>query len=245
MRWVWRGFCAGLPSEGATGIEVDRREGREVAVRWTLCTPETVDEVLPAADRAPVAPEEEVEPAYEQPLLELGLPPAPRALAVSRLSYSGSRPTGAAATASSSSGRWGSASRRAARRGAPGTRAQRAAARLGRPRAARAARLRRARRAVRRGGRGCDRAARRGGAPRRTWRTYARCSNGLRARGCASGSRLRARPGGAAVRIHARAVGGGRSLLVNGVVDVYADEGAQTLVVDWKSEPSASASPRR
>ena len=37
----------------------------------------------------PRPPQEEAEPAYEQPLLELGLPPAPRALAVSRLSYSG------------------------------------------------------------------------------------------------------------------------------------------------------------
>jgi len=89
MRWIWRGFCAGLPSGGATGIEVDNNEGRAVAVRWTLCTPTTVDEVLPAADRAPAAPEAAAEPAYEQPLLELGLPPAPRALAVSRLSYSG------------------------------------------------------------------------------------------------------------------------------------------------------------
>jgi ATP-dependent helicase/nuclease subunit A len=89
MRWIWRGFCAGLPSEGATGIETDTREGREVAVRWTLCTSATVDEVLPAEDRAPAAPQHEEEPAYEQPLLELGLPPAPRALAVSRLSYSG------------------------------------------------------------------------------------------------------------------------------------------------------------
>jgi ATP-dependent helicase/nuclease subunit A len=60
-----------------------------VAVSWTLCTPETVDEVLPEADRAPASPEPEARPAYEQPLLELGLPPAPRALAVSRLSYSG------------------------------------------------------------------------------------------------------------------------------------------------------------
>jgi hypothetical protein len=58
-------------------------------VRWTRCTPETLDEVLPPADRAPAAPEPEPQPAYEQPLLELGLPPAPRALAVSRLSYSG------------------------------------------------------------------------------------------------------------------------------------------------------------
>jgi ATP-dependent helicase/nuclease subunit A len=89
MRWIWRGFCAGLPAEGASGVQMDSREGREVAVSWRLCTPATVDEVLPAADRAPAAPEAEPEPAYEQPLLELGLPPAPRALAVSRLSYSG------------------------------------------------------------------------------------------------------------------------------------------------------------
>ena len=89
MRWVWRGFCAGLPADGASGVHVDAWDGREVAVRWTLCTPETVDEVLPAPDREPVAPELEVHPAYEQAVLELGLPPAPRALAVSRLSYSG------------------------------------------------------------------------------------------------------------------------------------------------------------
>jgi ATP-dependent helicase/nuclease subunit A len=89
MRWIWRGFCAGLPEEGAHGIHVDHREGREVAVRWTLCTPDTIDEVLPAADRAPHAPEPEEAPAYEQPLLELGMLPAPRALPVSRLSYTG------------------------------------------------------------------------------------------------------------------------------------------------------------
>jgi len=89
MRWIWRGFCAGLPSEGAHGIHVDHREDRDVAVRWTLCTPATIDEVLPAADRAPRAPEPEEAPGYDQPLLELGMLPAPRALPVSRLSYSG------------------------------------------------------------------------------------------------------------------------------------------------------------
>ena len=36
------------PSEGATGIAHDAYEGRDVAVRWTRCTPATVDEVLPA-----------------------------------------------------------------------------------------------------------------------------------------------------------------------------------------------------
>ena len=89
MRWIWRGFCAELPTEGTQGIHVDEREGREVAVRWTMCTPANVDEVLPAADRAPRAPETQEAPSYEQPLLELGMLPAPRALPVSRLSYSG------------------------------------------------------------------------------------------------------------------------------------------------------------
>ena len=55
-----------------TGTCHDEYEGREVAVRWTLCTPATVDEVLPPADRAPVAPVTEEAPAFEQPLLELG-----------------------------------------------------------------------------------------------------------------------------------------------------------------------------
>ena len=89
MRWIWRGFCAGLPSEGATGVAVDSREGREVPVRWQRLTPDTVDELLPPEDRAPAPDVVEQQPAYEQPLLELGLPPAPRALPVSRLSYTG------------------------------------------------------------------------------------------------------------------------------------------------------------
>jgi hypothetical protein len=88
MRWIWRGFCAGLPAEGATGVQVDVREARDVAVRWTRLTPETLDELLAPADRAPEAAEVDDAPGYEQPLLELGTPPAPRALAVSRLSYS-------------------------------------------------------------------------------------------------------------------------------------------------------------
>jgi ATP-dependent helicase/nuclease subunit A len=89
MRWIWRGFCAGLPADGAHGVQADQREGRELAVRWTLCTPDTIDEVLPASDRAPRPPEPEQAAAYDQPLLELGMLPAPRALPVSRLSYSG------------------------------------------------------------------------------------------------------------------------------------------------------------
>jgi hypothetical protein len=36
---------------------------------------------------------------------------------------------------------------------------------------------------------------------------------------------------------------GGRSLLINGVVDVLADEGARTLVVDWKSDDLGELDP--
>jgi hypothetical protein len=36
---------------------------------------------------------------------------------------------------------------------------------------------------------------------------------------------------------------GGRSLLINGVVDVLAEEGARTLVVDWKSDPLGDHDP--
>jgi ATP-dependent helicase/nuclease subunit A len=89
MRWIWRGFCPGLPEDGAEGVHVDRREGREVRVRWTRCTPDTLDALLGPADLSPTIPEPEAPPAYEQPELELGVVPVPRALPVSRLSYSG------------------------------------------------------------------------------------------------------------------------------------------------------------
>jgi ATP-dependent helicase/nuclease subunit A len=95
MRWVWRGFCPGLPSEGAGGQAVGSWDppsrgagGREVRVRWTRCTPATIGELLSDRDRTPArpAPAEETAPALAP--LELAAVPAPRALAVSRLSYS-------------------------------------------------------------------------------------------------------------------------------------------------------------
>jgi len=89
MRWIWRGFGAGLPAEGASGVHHDERDGRDVAVRWTLCTPDTVDALLPEGDRAPARPSAAEAGGHAQGLLELGTPPAPRALPVSRLSYSG------------------------------------------------------------------------------------------------------------------------------------------------------------
>ena len=91
MRWVWRGFCPGLPREGATGEHVDVREGREVRVRWTAATAQNLDVLLPEADRSPALSAVASPGAahgFEQPELALGTAPAPRALPVSRLSYS-------------------------------------------------------------------------------------------------------------------------------------------------------------
>jgi ATP-dependent exoDNAse (exonuclease V) beta subunit len=89
MRWVWRAFCPDLPAEGATGIAASSYEGRPVPVRWTTCTPDTLEELLSAADRSPTLPAPATTESYETPPLELGAIAAPRALPVSRLSYSG------------------------------------------------------------------------------------------------------------------------------------------------------------
>ncbi len=61
----------------------------EPGVRRTELTPATADHVLPAADRAPAPAEPKPVGGDAQPELGLGTLPAPRALPVSRLSYSG------------------------------------------------------------------------------------------------------------------------------------------------------------
>jgi ATP-dependent helicase/nuclease subunit A len=70
MRWVLRGFAA------------------DDAIPRALLTPAAADELLPAADRAPVRPEPAEPGGAAQPELGLAALPAPRALPVSRLSYS-------------------------------------------------------------------------------------------------------------------------------------------------------------
>jgi hypothetical protein len=67
MRWLMRGF------DGVPRLEL---------------TPATVDELLPPGDRLPVAPQPAPAGGDAQPELGLGTLPAPRALPVSRLSYS-------------------------------------------------------------------------------------------------------------------------------------------------------------
>lgn len=241
MRWIWRGFCAGLPADGAQGVHTDSRDGREVAVRWTQLTPKTLDELLPATDRAPAAPELESEPGYEQPLLELGTPPAPRALPVSRLSYTGleayrrcgyrfflertlgmarAEPPPAAAAPAAGPGLdpllRGSVIHGLIER-------LDFASPVLPPAAQVAAALERH-----------DVAA-----------AQADVDDILDLVGRLAGSELRARIAAASrVRTElpfaftlAPPGAGGRSLLVNGVVDVLADEGASTLIVDWKSNP--------
>jgi ATP-dependent helicase/nuclease subunit A len=245
MRWIWRGFCAGLPKEGATGVAVDGFDGREVAVRWALCTPETVDDVLPAADRAPAAPEPEQQPAYEQPVLELGLPPAPRALAVSRLSYSGledyrrcgyrfflERTLRLAKAEKPPGGEPVEPGLGALRRGSV---VHELLERLdfGNPAVPSDADV---------------------AAAIAMHEVEAHPDDVADIRAMlerVAGSELRERIA-AARRVRAELPfaftlmppgAGGRSLLINGVVDVLADEGARTLVVDWKSDPLGELDP--
>jgi hypothetical protein len=71
------------------GVHVDEREGRPVRVRWSRLTPDNVEELLPPADRAPARAEPEPAGGVRQPELGLAALPAPRALPVSRLSYTG------------------------------------------------------------------------------------------------------------------------------------------------------------
>ena len=252
MRWIWRGFCAELPVEGAQGIHVDRREGREVAVRWTLCTPETVDEVLPAADRAPRAPEpEEASPPTSSPCSSSACCRAPRALPVSRLSYSGleayrklrlpllprSGRCGLGQSSRAGGARRRARSRRRAREGGisallRGTVVHGLLERLDFGEPVVPSRVGR--------GRG-HRAARHRGAARER---RGRSRHGRAARGSALRERI---AGARRVRTELPFAFtldvGNRSLLFNGVVDVHADEGARTLVVDWKSDALGELEP--
>src|SRR5437764_11710292 len=90
--WLWRGLAPGakeLLGGTSTGVESHEVGGEQVQVRCVLCTPATVDDVLPPDARAPGGA------AYSR---ELVLPeqaprrfdrvPAPRSLPVARLSYS-------------------------------------------------------------------------------------------------------------------------------------------------------------
>jgi ATP-dependent helicase/nuclease subunit A len=97
MRWMLPGLCPSAATGGdeaapapPTGVHEDVREGRPVRVRWHRLTPGNAGDLLPPRDRAPARTEPE--PAaggVRQPELGLAALPAPRALPVSRLSYTG------------------------------------------------------------------------------------------------------------------------------------------------------------
>jgi ATP-dependent helicase/nuclease subunit A len=87
---VLPGFCpSAMLSADPEGVHEDERGGRPVRVRWHRLTPANVDELLPPADRAPARAEPAPAGGVRQPELGLAALPAPRALPVSRLSYSG------------------------------------------------------------------------------------------------------------------------------------------------------------
>lgn len=89
MRWIWRGLAPALPELGPEGESGELYEGRPVHVRCEVLRPADVDEVLPASDREPIAPEPEPPGLDALAAPVLAAVPVPEAMAISRLSYSG------------------------------------------------------------------------------------------------------------------------------------------------------------
>jgi ATP-dependent exoDNAse (exonuclease V) beta subunit len=76
----------GIETSAVVEHELD---GRPVEVRCTVLRPDTVDELLPAADRAPTPPEQPPAGLDALDAPALAAVPPPTALPVSRISYSG------------------------------------------------------------------------------------------------------------------------------------------------------------
>jgi ATP-dependent helicase/nuclease subunit A len=89
MRWVWRCFCPQLPDQDPNGVAVDSYDGREVRLRWTRLTAETADDVLGDGDGVPAPTTASTAASNGSIQPELREVAPPRALPVSRLSYSG------------------------------------------------------------------------------------------------------------------------------------------------------------
>lgn len=89
MRWIWRALAPGLGGIETSAVVEHELDGRPVEVRATVLRPDSVDDVLPAADRAPAPPQQPPAglDALDAPALAAVPPPA--ALPVSRISYSG------------------------------------------------------------------------------------------------------------------------------------------------------------
>ncbi|HEX5910255.1 MAG TPA: UvrD-helicase domain-containing protein, partial [Thermoleophilaceae bacterium] len=89
MRWLWRALAPGLEEMGPEEVSVVEYEGRELRVACRVLRPGDVDVLLPEADRLPVAPEPEPPGLEALTAPALAAVPVPEALPVSRLSYSG------------------------------------------------------------------------------------------------------------------------------------------------------------
>ena len=89
MRWIWRALAPGIGGIETSAVVEHELDGRGVEVRCTVLRPDTVDELLPAADRAPVPPEQPPAGLDALDAPALAAVPPPQALPISRLSYSG------------------------------------------------------------------------------------------------------------------------------------------------------------
>ncbi|HYI37352.1 MAG TPA: PD-(D/E)XK nuclease family protein, partial [Thermoleophilaceae bacterium] len=89
MRWLWRALAPRLDEMEDGGVVTGEYEGREVRVGCRILRPADVDGLLPEADRRPVAPEPEPPGLEALAAPALAAVPVPEALPVSRLSYSG------------------------------------------------------------------------------------------------------------------------------------------------------------
>jgi ATP-dependent helicase/nuclease subunit A len=89
MRWIWRALAPELADVDTTAVVEQGLDGSPVAIRCTVLRPETVDAVLPAADRAPRPPEQPPASLHALDSPALTAVPPPAALPISRVSYSG------------------------------------------------------------------------------------------------------------------------------------------------------------
>jgi ATP-dependent helicase/nuclease subunit A len=89
MRWIWRALAPGLGAIETTATVEQELDDRPVEVRCTVLRPDTVDAVLGPADRAPAPPEQPPPGLEALDAPALAAVPPPVALPVSRISYSG------------------------------------------------------------------------------------------------------------------------------------------------------------
>jgi len=89
MRWIWRALAPGIGDVETIAVVEHDLDGRGVEVRCTVLRPDTVDALLPAADRAPKPPEQPPAGLDALDAPALAAVPPPTALPVSRVSYSG------------------------------------------------------------------------------------------------------------------------------------------------------------